>query len=68
MYAAAIVSTLAAWGVGLLLDANIDFGDPQAFCACGCCCPSWPWESACCGDQRAEGQRGQMNPRPEAAI
>ena len=31
MYAAAIVSTLAAWGVGLLLDANIDFGDPQGF-------------------------------------
>ena len=49
MYAAAIVSTLAAWGVGLLLDANIDFGDAA-------------------GDQRAEGQRGQMNPRPEAAI
>lgn len=28
MYWTAILSTLAAWFVGLVLDANIDFGDP----------------------------------------
>lgn len=32
-YAAAIISTLAAWLIGLLADANIDFGDPQGFLA-----------------------------------
>lgn len=31
MYITAIGSTLAAWFVGLVLDANIDFGDPQGF-------------------------------------
>ena len=31
MYIAAIVSTLAAWALGLVLDANIQFGDPQGF-------------------------------------
>ena len=31
MYWTAIFSTLAAWFVGLLLDANIDFGDPVGF-------------------------------------
>lgn len=31
MYIAAIVSTLAAWALGLVLDANIRFGDPQGF-------------------------------------
>ena len=30
-YTIAIISTLAAWFVGLLADANIDFGDPQGF-------------------------------------
>ncbi len=30
MYIKAIVSTLAAWFIGLLLDANIDFG-PRGF-------------------------------------
>ena len=35
MYIAAIVSTLAAWALGLVLDANIQFGDPQGFL-----CPS----------------------------
>ena len=29
MYTMAIVSTLAAWFAGLVLDVNIDFGDPQ---------------------------------------
>lgn len=31
MYWKAILSTLAAWFVGLVLDANIDFGDPVGF-------------------------------------
>jgi len=31
MYWTAILSTLATWFVGLLLDANIDFGDPVGF-------------------------------------
>ena len=31
MYLASIVFTLIAWGAGLLLDANIHFGDPQGF-------------------------------------
>ena len=31
MYWHAILSTLVAWFVGLLLDANIDFGDPVGF-------------------------------------
>ena len=31
MYLMAVVSTLVAWFVGLLLDANIDFGDPTGF-------------------------------------
>ena len=30
-YTIAIISTLAAWFVGLFADANIDFGDPQGF-------------------------------------
>ena len=29
MYVKAIVSTLVAWFIGLLIDANIDFGEPQ---------------------------------------
>lgn len=31
MYWSAILYTLAAWFVGLLLDANIDFGEPVGF-------------------------------------
>lgn len=31
MYITAIVSTLGAWLLGLFIDANIDFGDPQGF-------------------------------------
>ena len=31
MYWKAALFTLAAWFVGLLLDANIDFGDPVGF-------------------------------------
>ena len=31
MYAKSTVITLAAWFVGLLIDANLDFGDPQGF-------------------------------------
>ncbi len=31
MYLKAVVSTLAAWLVGLVADANIQFGDPQGF-------------------------------------
>ena len=31
MYLTAVISTLVAWFVGLLLDANIDFGDPVGF-------------------------------------
>ena len=32
-YTIAIICTLAAWFIGLLIDANIDFGDPQGFLA-----------------------------------
>ncbi len=31
MYLAAVLSTVAAWFVGLLIDANLDFGDPVGF-------------------------------------
>ena len=31
MYIIAVASTLAAWVAGLILDANIAFGDPQGF-------------------------------------
>ena len=31
MYAKSTVITLAAWFVGWLIDANLDFGDPQGF-------------------------------------
>ena len=31
IYITSIVFTLIAWGAGLLLDANIHFGDPQGF-------------------------------------
>ena len=27
----AIISTVFAWFVGMVIDANIDFGDPQGF-------------------------------------
>ncbi len=30
-YAIAIISTMAAWFLGLLIDANLDFGDPKGF-------------------------------------
>ena len=30
-YVTGILFTLAAWFIGLLLDANIDFGDPAGF-------------------------------------
>jgi len=30
-YTTAIISTLVAWFIGLVLDANIDFGDPLGF-------------------------------------
>ena len=32
-YTTAIICTLVAWFIGLLIDANIDFGDPQGFLA-----------------------------------
>lgn len=32
-YTIAIICTLAAWFIGLLIDANIDFGDLQGFLA-----------------------------------
>ena len=32
-YTIAIISTLAAWFVGLFADVNINFGDPQGFLA-----------------------------------
>ena len=32
-YTIAIISTLAAWFVGLFADANIDFGDPHGILA-----------------------------------
>lgn len=49
MYITSIVFTLIAWGAGLLLDANIHFGDPQGFLCLRCCCPFWLWDFACCG-------------------
>ena len=30
-YTTAIISTVVAWFIGLVLDANIDFGDPLGF-------------------------------------
>ena len=30
-YSTAVMYTIAAWFVGLLLDANIDFGEPVGF-------------------------------------
>ena len=30
-YIIAIICTLAAWLIGLFVDANINFGDPQGF-------------------------------------
>ena len=32
-YITAIICTLATWFIGLLIDANIDFGNPQGFLA-----------------------------------
>ena len=31
MYLKAIILTIAGWFIGLILDANIDFGDPTGF-------------------------------------
>ncbi len=31
MYLTAILSTLAAWFVGLFIDVNLDVGDPRGF-------------------------------------
>ena len=31
MYCTAIFTTIVAWFIGLLLDANIDFGEPVGF-------------------------------------
>lgn len=31
MYLKAIIATIAAWFVGLLLDVNLDVGDPKGF-------------------------------------
>ncbi len=31
MYVAAILSTIAAWFVGLVVDANLNLGDPLGF-------------------------------------
>lgn len=33
MYVKSTVITIVAWFVGLLIDANLDFGDPQGFYA-----------------------------------
>ena len=33
VYLGAVTATLAAWFVGLVLDANLDFGDPAGFLA-----------------------------------
>lgn len=30
-YKVAVICTVGAWFVGLLIDANIDFGNPQGF-------------------------------------
>lgn len=30
-YVTTLLCTLAAWFVGLLIDVNLDFGDPQGF-------------------------------------
>jgi len=31
MYIAAVLSTIAAWFAGLVIDANLDLGDPMGF-------------------------------------
>jgi len=45
MYLTTIVATLIAWFVGLLIDANLDFGDPQGFLCLRVLLPILAWES-----------------------
>ena len=40
MYLKAIIATLVAWFVGLLIDSVPAIGSS---CACGFCCLCWPW-------------------------
>lgn len=30
----------------------------RAFCACGCCCPFWLWDFACCGQLKRTSATG----------
>ncbi len=45
VYLIAVTATLSAWFIGLILDANIDFG-PDGFCPLGYSYPYWPWDFA----------------------
>lgn len=48
MYLKATILTILGWFIGMVLDANIDFGDPMASSVCASCCPSLPWDCASC--------------------
>ena len=48
MYLKATLVTIAGWFIGMVLDANIDFGDPMASSVCASCFLSWPWDCASC--------------------
>ena len=49
MYITSIVFTLIAWGLGCFWMQIFISVIRKAFCACGCCCPFWLWDFACCG-------------------
>lgn len=37
MYLKATILTILGWFIGMVLDANIDFGDPMGFSVCASC-------------------------------
>ena len=39
MYLKATLVTIAGWFIGMVLDANIDFGDPMGFLSLRILCP-----------------------------
>lgn len=48
MYLKATILTILGWFIGMVLDANIDFGDPMGFLSLRILFPSWPWDCASC--------------------
>ena len=49
MYLKATMLTILGWFIGLLLDANIDFGDPMGFLSLAHpAAHPWPWDCASC--------------------